>query len=270
MKRTIAICLIALLIVPMAFAAKPNELDPSKDSKLAVLSRYEMPLTPRAKAMGGAGIAMPGRADSFFMNPAGFAKRSGVLLPSVDVTLYHPYDMLKSEGGNPSFIDSVLDATSENPDAIVAALPKLLGMIKNGEGKLLDVNAAVGFNFGGYFAFGLNVNDSVHTFGKGGGNVDSVLFDELNVTANVGIGLRFKFGDKVWMDIGANWRPTYRAYSTAIGVDQVQKLFGSSENGETAWILPHSSLRSFRLQPVLHIHSMSASTSATHGSVSVS
>ena len=228
MKKFFTICLIALLIIPMAFAAKPKEVNPAMDKKLAAVTDYNMPLTPRAKAMGGAGLAMPGRADAFFMNPAGFAKRVGVFLPSVDVTVYHPYDLLsRADENSLSIVDALIEG-KDDPDAMTKAVPKILGMIKNGRGKLMDVNAAVAFDFAG-FAFGVNVNDALYTFGNGSGNVDSYLFDELNVTANVGLGLRFKLGDKMWIDAGANVRPTYKAYSMAIGAPAVQDALDTTK-----------------------------------------
>ena len=230
MKKSIIVFLIALLVMPMVFAA--DELNPADNYKLEAVTRYDMPLTPRAKAMGGAGIALPGRADSFFMNPAGLAKRGTVLLPSVDVSIYHPYDMLKSDlPDNPSIVDSIIEAAqSGDPEAMAPVATKFISMIKNGRGKLLDVNAAVGFDFAG-FAIGVNVNDSVHTFGKGSGNLDSFLFDELNVTANVGLGLRCRLGESWKIDFGANFRPTYKAYSTAFGVGIIQDAIGGENEG---------------------------------------
>ena len=221
MKKIITVCLLALMIIPMVSAADVNKVDPEKSYALEVVSEYNMPLTARAKAMGGAGIAFPGRADAFFLNPAGLAKRGTVLLPSAEVTLYHPYDMLNPGESGKSLVDSLIEAqNSGDPNALTDAIEPLLGMIKSGRGKILDVNARVAFDFAG-FAIGVNVDDSVHTFATGMGGIDSTLFDELNVTANVGLGLRFKIGDSFWIDAGANFRPTFKAYSAAIGATDI-------------------------------------------------
>ena len=223
MKRLIVAVLLVALIAPMmVFSADVDDLDPVKNVVLTTVGDYNMPLTARAKAMGGAGIAFPGRADSFFMNPAGFAHRVNVLLPSAEVTLYHPYDLLKpgKNGGN-SIVDNIIEASQiadedARTKAMIGAGQEFLRSLKKGEGKLLDVNASVGLNIKG-FAFGVNVNDSIHTFGVGKtGGLDSAIFDELNVTANLGFAWRFHLGDKVWIDAGANWRPTYKAYSYSL------------------------------------------------------
>lgn len=241
MKRFIISVLLVALIVPMmvfAVEVDVDELNPAKNIVLSTVGDYNMPLTARAKGMGGAGIALPGRADSFFMNPAGFAHRVNVLLPSAEVTLYHPYDLLKPGKNNTnSIVDNIIEAMEITDEeartkAMVSAGQEFLRSLKRGEGKLLDVNASVGFNIMG-FAFGVNVNDSIHTFGVGKtGGLDSAIFDELNVTANLGFGWRFHLGDKMWLDAGANWRPTYKAYSYSIDGNTLIGMVGGQTEGE--------------------------------------
>ena len=239
MKRFIVAVLLVALIAPMmVFSVDVNDLNPVKNIVLTTVGDYNMPLTARAKGMGGAGIALPGRADSFFMNPAGFAKRVNVLLPSAEVTLYHPYDLLKpGQNGGKSIVDNIIDAMQIQDEdarskAMISAGQEFLRSLKKGEGKLLDVNASVGFNILG-FAFGVNVNDSVHTFGVGKtGGLDSAIFDELNVTANLGFAWRFRLGDKMWIDAGANWRPTYKAYSYSLDGNTLIGMMSGSETPE--------------------------------------
>lgn len=235
MKKTIfiilAILMLATSFLPAADETTKPETDPAKDITLSAVTTYAMPLTPRAMAMGGAGIALPGRSDSFFLNPAGFAKRGQVSIPSVSVTIYHPYDLLKQDEDGTSIVDDIISGIeSGDQNAYIDAGTAFLSTIKSGKGKLADVNAGVTFNFGG-FALGLNVNDTLRTYGNGVGGLDAKLFDELNVTANVGLGLRLNITGGLWLDVGANFRPTYKAYTSAFGASEVLSLFSNSSDG---------------------------------------
>ena len=140
---------IALLVIAAASLSAAEALVPAEDNAYSAMIEPFQPLTARALGMGGAGVAVTGSADTFFINPAALAsRRLEISLPSAQVTMYHIYDLVESGA-----IEGMMDGS-------MTGLGSLLGSIKSGNGKVADVDAAVSFTAGG-FGLGVNARASV-------------------------------------------------------------------------------------------------------------
>ena len=94
MKKIALVILIAVFSIVSVFAVPAELLSPTYS---AVAKPYT-PMSARMLGMGSAGIAIPGRSDAFFINPAALgAGHFELSLPYVQFTLYHPYDLIGKE-----------------------------------------------------------------------------------------------------------------------------------------------------------------------------
>ena len=66
---------IALLVIAAASLSAAEALVPAEDNAYSAMIEPFQPLTARALGMGGAGVAVTGSADTFFINPAALASR---------------------------------------------------------------------------------------------------------------------------------------------------------------------------------------------------
>ena len=175
MKRILVVALTVFVLASSVFAAEVSELDPSINTSLSALTDSSYPHSARSLGMGSAGVAVGGRSDSFYMNPALLARRTLISLPYAQVSLYHPYDLLKkNESTGTSIVDDIMDAMNSGEMTDIAGpATGFLQTIKSGKGKLAEVEAGINLGGGG-FALGLHVKDTIHTFGNGVGGLDAV------------------------------------------------------------------------------------------------
>ena len=162
LKKIVSVFLILLFTTSVAFAADTIPV-PTHDNAFSAILDNSYPHSARSLGMGSAGIAVGGRSDSFYMNPALLARRTLISIPYAQATLYHPYDLLvKNESTGTSIVDDFMDAIKANDmSSIGSAASGLLASIKSGRGKLAEVDAGITLGGGG-FAIGFHVNDSIH------------------------------------------------------------------------------------------------------------
>ena len=93
MKKIISAILIAftlLSVLPAADGTTEHSVIPAAGDTFGYLIKPYQPLTARALGMGSAGVALPGRSDTFYINPAALASnRLQISVPSLQVTMYH-------------------------------------------------------------------------------------------------------------------------------------------------------------------------------------
>ena len=172
LKRILVIALLALISISSVFAV--NLAKPSADNTYAAMVEPFQPLTARALGMGSAGVAVTGRSDTFYINPASLAsKRFQLSLPSAQVTLYHVYDILQS-----GMIENIMNG--EDP---YKGVGDILESIEAGKGKIADVDAGVSFTAAG-FGLGVNARASVLTYGDDVGGVNSDIIAKVNAAEN--------------------------------------------------------------------------------------
>ena len=200
---------IALLVIAAASLSAAEALVPAEDNAYSAMIEPFQPLTARALGMGGAGVAVTGSADTFFINPAALAsRRLEISLPSAQVTMYHLYDLVESGA-----IQGMMDGS-------MSGLGSLLSSIKSGNGKIADVDAAVSFTAGG-FGLGVNARASVLSYGKNVGGLDANLIGKVNAAISLGYGYRFNLPLDFSIDVGAMVRFNYLAYTEAFGAQSM-------------------------------------------------
>ena len=234
MKKIIIAFLAMLLLTGSLFSSEGfDRFDAVGPTYSAVAAPYA-PMSARMLGMGSAGIAVPGRSDAFFINPAALGGGHFELsLPYVQFTLYHPYDLIGEDENGKSLLSNILDGLKEegNDEAMSAAVSDLLGIVKSGYGKLLDLDTGVSFTANG-FAFGVFANASLHTFANNGG-LDAQLIAETNAVAVLGFGHRFELPMDFSLDVGATVRFNYLGYSEAVGKDTLLDIMGGSSDAES-------------------------------------
>ena len=151
MKKIIVSILLLVTVVCGAFAADGIDPNPVTNSVYGAMADPYMPMSARMLGMGSAGLAAPSRSDAFLINPAVLGEgKFELAFPYLQLTIYHPYDFLgKGEDGK-SLLDNIIHGMgSESGDSMAGIASDLLGLIKAGNGKLMDVDTGVSFTAGG-------------------------------------------------------------------------------------------------------------------------
>lgn len=224
MKKIALVILIAVFSIGSVFAVTTQDL---LGPTYSAIAKPYTPMSARMLGMGSAGIAIPGRSDAFFINPAALgAGHFELSLPYFQMTLYHPYDFLGKDEDGKSLLSNIIDGVKDtnDSDALAGAASDLLGIVKSGYGKIFDVDTGVSFTAKG-FAFGVFANASMHTFASTGG-LDAQLIAETNAVAVLGFGHRFELPMDFSLDVGATVRFNYIGYSEAIGKDKLLDMMG--------------------------------------------
>ena len=233
MKR-ILVLLLALLVASSAIFADGTEsvIIPTDTNQLQALLDGNYPHSARSLAMGGAGVAVGGGSDSFYMNPALLARRTLISIPYLQLSLYHPYDLVKPSEEGTSIVEDMINAIqSENMQDIVGPATDFLSTIKSGKGKLAELEAGVTLGGGG-FALGLHVKDTIHTFGDGAGGLDASRFDELNVNMLAALGIRIELGADTSLDLGVSSGLSVLGYTGLVGVQSALDLIEQGDGSQ--------------------------------------
>ena len=226
MKKIIVSILLLVTVVCGAFAEENyNATNPVYG---AMADPY-MPMSARMLGMGSAGLAAPSRSDAFLINPAVLGEgKFELAFPYLQLTIYHPYDFLAKGEDGKSLLDNIIHGMgSESGDSMAGIASDLLGLIKAGNGKLMDVDTGVSFTAGG-FAFGVFANSSLHTYADVGG-LDANMIVEANAVAALGFGHRFELPLDFSLDFGAVVRFNYLGYSQAMGKDWILDQLNGSD-----------------------------------------
>ena len=234
MKKILSILLILILATTSLLAVEgaedePQDLNPITNSSLSALIDGSYPHSAKSLGMGNAGIAVGGRSDSFYMNPALLARRTLISIPYAQVTLYHPYDLVRQDENGNSIITDLMDVIeSGEMEQAVGPATEFLQTIKEGKGKLAEVEAGLTLGGGG-FALGLHVKDTIHTFGEiENSKFKANLFDELNVNVLAALGLRFDITPSISIDVGVSGGLSVLGYTGLIGTSDVIDMMGGS------------------------------------------
>ncbi len=167
------------------------------------------PLSVRSEAMGGSGVANPGRSDTFFLNPAGFCLYNGQLsLPYLGFRLYNINSLVQ----NGFFQDMAKgDMTSAGTDYVTA--------IKSGYLDLAALDMGISCSISD---FGIGLQSQLKISSIGPGTVGSTIIAELNLVGNIGYAHLFELNGGYNLALGANIRFDYLAYTTP-GVSSGEK-----------------------------------------------
>ncbi len=210
--KKIALILLTLVMAVSALAAVDlNTITPNADNAFASLITPYQPLTARVRGMGTTGVAVTGRSDTFYVNPAALASRRFELsVPSLQVTAYHLYDAVKG-GGNLISAGSLVNMASG---------------IQEGYGKLMDMDAGLSFTAGG-FGLGINATVAINTYGNPEEHkygLEADLFGEVRAAISLGYGYRFYLPLDFSIDVGAMVRFSYLAYTDTFSAEIVSDM----------------------------------------------
>ena len=99
MRRLLAVLLALIAMLSALPAVELDQVIPSEANAFSLVIDPYQPLTARARGMGTTGVAVTGRSDTFYVNPAALAsKRFQLSVPSLQVTAYHIDDAVKGGG----------------------------------------------------------------------------------------------------------------------------------------------------------------------------
>ncbi len=195
MKKLLTVLLIALLAFSSLFAEaeadNKTEKNATDDYKALFMSDYSgnpsaysfggsrfVPTNARMAAMGGAGLSLVKAENGLFVNPASLAEGSFKFsLPSVSVTLYHAYDILKNK-----IIDKVKE---DDKDALVSAVLDIVGT-ETAPFASVDTSTSMVLPFG--LGFGVYARDTVYTY-------SGTVIDYVEASGAVGYAYAYKLGD---------------------------------------------------------------------------
>lgn len=184
----------------------------------------------RSVSMGGAGLAVPGRADGLFINPASLGqKRFSLSIPSVAVTVYNVKDILDE-----NIIDQFQDAIETDDDnKLLSAVQSYLGTIGYGKGQIVSTDASVAISLGS-FGLGVVAQERLHTINDTGTTSGINMVAEVNAGLIAGYGLRIPFSSSISLDVGASAKLVYRSYSEAIPLlDTATKMVNDEDALDT-------------------------------------
>ncbi len=189
MKKIVSILLILLVVFSVVWAESS-----AKDSFLKDYEKYPQAYTGIGKSFkpvdaalegrGGAGVALMDSTYAMFYNPAQLGENEFRLsLPSVGLTVYHPYALLKEdENGNSAF-----KTIMQNMNNLSAIVDPVLSVIGTQFAPLVTVDTAVGLTLPFGLGLGVYASDTVYTY-------DGTIIDEVDVSASLGIGYKIKLG----------------------------------------------------------------------------
>jgi hypothetical protein len=182
------------------------------------------PISARVEAMGGAGLGTASGSDALFINPANLgSKKFSLNLPSVTVTLFNPFKILKS--GLIEDLQNMDDLDLEDPTDMLEFADKISNVFGYDKGEVLTTDLALSFTAGG-FGLGINVQEQLHTSNNVGDALSLKLIAEVNAALTLGYGYRFNIVPKVFsIDAGVSVRFAYKAYTNRVGISDAVGLF---------------------------------------------
>lgn len=184
------------------------------------------PISSRAEAMGGAGLATAIGNDAFFFNPANLgARRFSINLPTVTLSIFNPKGIVES-----TLLDDVQVSGDWTDDLTIDAINTYLDLLEAGRGEVLTTDVATSYTIGN-LGLGLHAQQQLHTTSTDGDPVSHSFIAEINLAASLGLGYRIEIvPDMISLDLGATARIAYKAYTSQISSQQVISMVGADSN----------------------------------------
>lgn len=218
MKKHLLMVMLVLLVATMTVSAEiyPEFFNPNISIR---------PISARAEAMGGAGLATAIGNDAFFFNPANLGERRfSINLPSVTLSAFNPKGIIDST------LLQDIHAEGEWDDIAIDAFNTYLDLVEAGLGEVLTTDVATSYTMGN-FGLGIQFQQQLHTTSADGEPGSDAFIAEINLAGSLGFGFRIDFiPDMLSLDIGATARMAYKAYTSQISSQQVIDLIGADSN----------------------------------------
>ncbi len=202
MRKIVSILLVLVLTFSVVYADDSLKDSFVKDytenaTAYTGIGKSFKPVDAAAMGRGGAGIALMDSSYAMFYNPAQLGENEFKLsLPSVGLTVYHPYALLKQDSNGKSALDKILDSvSSSDSNAIFNAISPILDVIGTQFAPLTTMDAAVGLTLPFGIGLGVYVSDTAYTY-------DTGVINELDVSASLGYGYKLNFGSSLSLSLG--------------------------------------------------------------------
>jgi hypothetical protein len=235
MKKIIIALLTIVLCCSFVFAEDATA-EPVLDYTDKVESFAFQPTLSRYNAMGQSGLAVAGRLDNYYTNPAALAEgRFGLSVPSVAFTFYNVQKVV-SDSSQRELISLILSGNATEDDSLLLA-EKLVKNLGNG----YNVLAKFDFSFGvtaGLFGYGTNVQVKFHTLSDGTSNLtNTTIIPEVNVAETVAFGMNIIKTSALKLQVGVSSHFVYKAYLQGQNAKTVSKLLTKEESSDVASLL---------------------------------
>ncbi len=231
MKKIIVILLTIMLCCSFVFADEEAAKEPVIDYTDTIGSFAFQPTLSRFNAMGQSGLAVAGRIDSFYTNPAALAGgRFGISAPSVALTLYNVQKVVADKSQR-DLVVALISGKASDTDAATLA-EQLIKNLGNGYNVLAKVDTSVSLALGS-FGLGTNVQVKLHTVAKGSSNLtNTTIIPEVNAAQTIAVGFNIIKTNSFKLQAGVSAHFVYKAYlqgqsaTTLVKDGKIQDLSG--------------------------------------------
>ena len=236
MKKLILTFLTILLCCSFVFAEEASTVTPI-DYTDKIDNFAFLPTMSRYNAMGQSGLAVAGRMDTYYTNPAALADgRVGVSFPSVAFTMYNVQKIVASKEQR-DLIASILDGSAED-NAAATLGEKLIKNLGNGYNVLAKADVSFGLSIGS-FGFGTNAQLKLHTLADGTSNLtNTTIIPEVNVAQTVALGLNLIKTNSVKLQAGVSAHFVYKAYLEGQNANTIIKDGEIQDISSIMWTAP--------------------------------
>lgn len=224
MKKAIICVFLIILVCSAVFAEKIDKVEyPELEKEFAF-----QPTMARYDAMGQSGIATPTKIDSFFANPANLAVKRGFgfTAPSVSVTFYNLYNMVRDEEAMESF-NKIVDGTADDSEISNFAI-KYLSSLGSGRNIIAKIDTGFGLQLGS-LGLGSNVQVKLHTLNNGSSFASLNIIPEVNVAETLALGLKVINTNSLSLSVGGSVHAVYKAYFEGIGGNKAVSFMGDTD-----------------------------------------
>ena len=228
-KIILSITICSLLVSTSAFAVVDSALTTASTQK-ARETAFE-PTSSHRLAMGGAGLGLAGFYDSYLYNPANITKDGfKIVMPSLTITINNVYNLMVPESGDD--IITIAQRLGSDDNAPIDMGTLLLKSIPYGYGEIMTLDTNVGFKTRG-FGLDLAVQQKLRSYNGGGDYTTASAISETNVAVTAALGFNIPLAKNLSIDLGAKGAFAYKAYSIAMGFNEVIDLVGSEDMATT-------------------------------------
>jgi hypothetical protein len=212
MKKTITILMVVLA------AASLFALDNFTYKSTSFSFR---PSEVRSEGMGRATLAVPGKMEAFYSNPAALTDRKfGLEFPSVTLTMYNVSEILSDKN-----IDWKHITEKEN---LIQLGTDIINSLGKGRNEVLTADIALGLKFM-QVGFATNVHIGVHAFRPTTQTADQMVIPEVDIAQSVALGLAILETTHLKLDVGISGHFVFKTYMLAQNANNIiNKASGDS------------------------------------------
>ncbi len=219
MKKILTV-LLALLLCSVSLFAATEYFSGDSSSNYGSIGKGFRPNNAQLLGMGNAGVALMDSENALFYNPASLAEgKFRLSVPSVDVTLYHAYDMMKKNADGTSFIDQAKAAIEDN-SKMPSLATSLIDIVGTQFAPLMKLDTAVSVVLPLGLGIGIYASDTAYTY-------DYSVIDEVDAVVAAGYGYKFDLGASQ-LSVGLNAKVSVLAFNKRIGTTELLAAMGSS------------------------------------------